>query len=874
MTTDTVVNDEDSQFEASDNSTVSWKAMASAQETSKSPSMTYPERGHEALNQGHLAGLTAPTPPGLQEPVEAGVSLHSYPPFGPCNRSEDQIESVPSLTMSMSTIHCRHASPSSVNSEVVAKESEKELEIAESGRTDMKKAGAIAGSHMDVDAGLSDEDTMLADPSRNKKRPRNPRSSYSLAPAPPSKLKVPIPSRNTQSAKSAKKSNRSGAARKAQRSFLATDRHAFDQPIDIETLPSLFEPVTVQESYVIGEPVSFSSTPVHRLSCGMDMIAYDADGNEWPFKPEFHLTYEIMFSRFVMRLPQHEIHVDRFKQFYARIQAGYIDGVPLFLKYPQLSCIKILSWTIFNQFSTSQLSEIMAKHVLVTGCPFSEGTRFDKKGLRALAPLTAQRAITDFSVLAPTSGDADDTPCNPSVVSGLVQDILDNALKRNKILNGLDFPLWKSRESNTYSVDLAAWDYGQGLQSTEVTAPFPTHHMSWGTAGTQHTLTFLHIDSDGVGTEDGPQCGAKLWGVISPRRSLPLSSIYFFLHQGFCVNEVLNESDYDFEAVVLRPGDRFYMKPGTPHFVYGLEDAICVGSHHYVTTLMQETLQGLIHAFVLHKFLTNTQHPPTRQILRKILIFFQRGTMLGQIPPDDPTFQHLPDLQTIDGVLNVVSVAILCFLGNVLDFRTYKAPNQHESSKRTKEQSFLLEQHDVNAIPFSERLSICYARGVAVQVLKWISKVCIFRNAAGSTVSGLPYAFTAQILGALLSYKKAAEDEGLGGAPHCTYRLLSAQVENVVECILDLTKLWSTRSQEPVTSLAFEGKETYTIEWRVGWEKEKEWKDRETDYLYDGLTPFDYSYFTAQQKRCSDESLKIAALMVDEGGPSKRRRKY
>ena len=77
-----------------------------------------------------------------------------------------------------------------------------------------------------------------------------------------------------------------------------------------------------------------------------------------------------------------------------------------------------------------------------------------------------------------------------------------------------------------------------------------------------------------------------------------------------------------------------YMKPGTPHFVYGLEDAICVGSHHYVTTLMQETLQGLIHAFVLHKFLTNTQHPPTRQILRKILIFFQRGTMLGQIPPD------------------------------------------------------------------------------------------------------------------------------------------------------------------------------------------------------------------------------------------------
>ena len=80
--------------------------------------------------------------------------------------------------------------------------------------------------------------------------------------------------------------------------------------------------------------------------------------------------------------------------------------------------------------------------------------------------------------------------------------------------------------------------------------------MSWATTGGQHVLAFLHIDSDGLGTEDGPHCGAKYWGVLSPDQSLPLSSIYFFLDRHFRLNEVVNDSKYSFEAVVLRPGDR------------------------------------------------------------------------------------------------------------------------------------------------------------------------------------------------------------------------------------------------------------------------------------------------------------------------------
>ncbi|EDQ98862.1 uncharacterized protein LACBIDRAFT_335581 [Laccaria bicolor S238N-H82] len=90
----------------------------------------------------------------------------------------------------------------------------------------------------------------------------------------------------------------------------------------------------------------------------------------------------------------------------------------------------------------------------------------------------------------------------------------------------------------------------------------------------------------------------------------------------------------DFEAVVLRPGDELHMLPNSAHWVYGIDDVIAQGGHYYSSYLMQETLQGIVHAFVLNKFLTNTEHIPSRHLLRRILIFYQVGLIEGAISED------------------------------------------------------------------------------------------------------------------------------------------------------------------------------------------------------------------------------------------------
>jgi hypothetical protein len=75
------------------------------------------------------------------------------------------------------------------------------------------------------------------------------------------------------------------------------------------------------------------------------------------------------------------------------------------------------------------------------------------------------------------------------------------------------------------------------------------------------------------------------------------------------------------------------MRPGVPHFVYGLEDAITHGGHFYSTSVMQDTLQSLVHTFILNEFISNTFHHPSRQLLRRIIVFWGCGIMENCVTP-------------------------------------------------------------------------------------------------------------------------------------------------------------------------------------------------------------------------------------------------
>lgn len=147
----------------------------------------------------------------------------------------------------------------------------------------------------------------------------------------------------------------------------------------------------------------------------------------------------------------------------------------------------------------------------------------------------------------------------PVTVTGHAMDLLQNAKSDGKILNGLDFPMWKDSEwhRSSYSTDMVAWDYLHGDQHCSTgTEPYPTGHMRWGLAGTAHAVSMLHVDSDGFGTFIQVMCGKKLWAVYRAHPSLPLSSTDVFLSPDcFQLDRVPTHANFGLEGLVLRPGD-------------------------------------------------------------------------------------------------------------------------------------------------------------------------------------------------------------------------------------------------------------------------------------------------------------------------------
>jgi len=260
------------------------------------------------------------------------------------------------------------------------------------------------------------------------------------------------------------------------------------------------------------------------------------------------------------------------------------------------------------------------------------------------------------------------------------------------------------------------------------------------------------------------------------------------------------------------------MQPGTPHFVYGLENSITHGGHFYSSSLMQATTTSLVHSFILSDFISNTFHHPSRQLLRRIVIFWGLALLENHFTPEgksqllfisntksfsfsDDEFFHLPDIQTVDGLLDLISGCCLAILGNVLDFRTYCAPNQREEDATTEEQQRLWKEFDRNNIPGDERMAICYARGVALAVFRWIRLWCIVKTPDGELVDDLPSKHIVDLLASLLAYKTKAVMQKLKGAPHCASWMLTAQVLNVVTCDSLIEDLWSKRNSRSSHSL-------------------------------------------------------------------------
>ncbi|KAJ3493289.1 hypothetical protein NLJ89_g11055 [Agrocybe chaxingu] len=451
--------------------------------------------------------------------------------------------------------------------------------------------------------------------------------------------------------------------------------------------------------------------------------------------------------------------------------------------------------------------------VVVTGIPSDPNVgvvNFDKEGLGTL-----QQSFKNTISIQDCSIQSGENP-NDRLQNGTLEQLLEAAAGPNgKILNALEFPFTEPRIhlQQRFSSDMAAW-FATDRPTEKLIVP--VKDIRWGLAGLGGSVTHWHVDSDGFCTFIDVLCGLKLWMFgVTPRELA--SSTSMFLQPAFELSEPnigrvegaydkdakhIQPAIWELEAVVLPANTRLIMRPNVAHAVFTPEHSICHGGHFYSTMTIQDTAASLIHSFTVGNYITNTSHHPSRLLLRKMMEFYYRGVVLEDVDVTERYAEHLPDPNSVEGFVDLLTVCNLNILGNVLDFRTYSTPNESSDRPATEAQRLLLLTSDVNNIPPEERAHMRYARGMALEVLRWARSQ--FETRFNLAVVDLPSIYLEHQCRGIVQYKRMVEKGNYEGAPNCTLIGLTAQVKNVLALArnvfaldYDASKLWRQHKIPP-----------------------------------------------------------------------------
>lgn len=180
------------------------------------------------------------------------------------------------------------------------------------------------------------------------------------------------------------------------------------------------------------------------------------------------------------------------------------------------------------------------------------------------------------------------------------------------------------------------------------------------------------------------------------------------------------------------------MKPNTPHAVYTVTNSIYKKGHFFGTTTLKDTLSSVIHNFIVHTNPSDSSHKQTRYILQRIIVFYHSGMVkrnkdvdgkwsLHAIIEDvvtnasslllfaaDPSYEHIPNLETMESVMDAVSACAIGIFINILDFETYRF--QH-----TEDEDYF-RRNDLNAMTKNDRMACTYVRGLSWSLLQWLNE--------------------------------------------------------------------------------------------------------------------------------------------------------
>ncbi|KAJ3549148.1 hypothetical protein NMY22_g993 [Coprinellus aureogranulatus] len=457
-------------------------------------------------------------------------------------------------------------------------------------------------------------------------------------------------------------------------------------------------------------------------------VFFDARGQPHPVKPKFHCESDYV----------------KFKRIFEALRADR----------PKL--IERFENSDFQRMGSAQVQKLFQQwNVAIPDYPEpNQPSTFDLNGLQYLAHLNHQtfiqgRAHVPSSCINPvlTLYEDQSLPIIDGDWSksrsrmGSLQDLYLASIappSQSKSLNGLYFLNGHAGVSpSTYASDIYAVKRTAGMKMTLRFADLPLKDLAWWLAATKGAHSYWHFDSRGDGTWIFVAVGWKVWIVAEPIDPSYLSSSEAWT--GEVDISDIDLTKWNLDAILLTPGTRFYMRPGTLHAVYTAEHSICSGGHFLPTSCLWRTVVGYIHSFMEEEILTNIDHVSIRSRLNAIASFFFKVYILGDFHGLDEG--HLPDVTTREGLMNLIIFACGIEIQHAVCSDAYRTTSDSSIIAGIKARGLAEEDdlgealglYDISKVSHQMRLETMYARARIHLVVK-----AVLENTSIMDTDGIP----------------------------------------------------------------------------------------------------------------------------------------
>ncbi|KAG6814840.1 hypothetical protein H0H87_007051 [Tephrocybe sp. NHM501043] len=255
--------------------------------------------------------------------------------------------------------------------------------------------------------------------------------------------------------------------------------------------------------------------------------------------------------------------------------------------------------------------------------------------------------------------------------------------KEGKAVNTLDIP--GTRDTFDYpelSSERVAWDL-----MTDHKEEYPVAAMRWWLISTGWAHHMIHQDCNGLGTIIHVKTGMKILMIVTPKCEQSDPGSIYRLCRKFQLDRV-DTKEFYVEIVVLRPGDKLFLRPRTLHAVITPEPTVVVGGHLYSTLTIKETVWGIYDDFIAGKFFTNTEHRKAPLAVLSCLVNLWYENLVNSLPSDrmETLNGHLPELTDPEQFKDFLEFTTLLELYSVLCKWTYDSRDYQRSAVMERQQ--------------------------------------------------------------------------------------------------------------------------------------------------------------------------------------------